>query len=150
LRDCLADLPSICTRLLEDIRLAGDYVNARITPSGLAAVARYDWPGNVRELRNILERALILSDSGRLTEEDFAGILPVAERAVPVAEAKAPGAVLPYAEAEAAFERETLQQALASSNGQISEAAKLLRISRATFYKKLARAGLSSSGRLSS
>jgi len=144
LRDCLDDLPEICTRLLEEISATGDYVNARITPSALAALARYDWPGNVRELRNILERALILSDSGRLTGDDFARILPVGTETKPAAPVRAAGIVVPYAEAEAEFEKHTLEQALAASNGQISEAAKMLRISRATFYKKLAKFGLAS------
>ncbi|WFU40946.1 sigma 54-interacting transcriptional regulator [Bradyrhizobium sp. CB82] len=144
LRDCLDDLPDICARLLEDISATGDYVNARITPSALAALARYDWPGNVRELRNILERALILSDSGRLTGEDFARILPVGVDTRPVAQVRTGGTVIPYAEAEAEFEKHTLEQALAASNGQISEAAKMLQISRATFYKKLAKFGLAS------
>ncbi|MEH2566019.1 sigma-54 interaction domain-containing protein [Bradyrhizobium sp. AZCC 2289] len=143
LRDCAGDLPEICARLLDDIIHSGDYLNARLTPSGLAALARYDWPGNVRELRNILERALILSDSGRLTGDDFARILPVGAEARIAAPATAPaGAVVPYAEAEAEFERRTLECALAAANGQISEAAKMLRISRATFYKKLAKFGL--------
>lgn len=55
---------------------------------------------------------------------------------------RAAGIVVPYAAAEAEFEKHTLEQALAASNGQISEAAKMLRISRATFYKKLAKFGL--------
>lgn len=144
LRDCLGDLPEISARLLDDISATGDHVSARITPSGLAALARYDWPGNVRELRNILERALILSDSGRLTSDDFARILPVGAEAKAAAPARPAGIVVPYAEAEAEFEKHTLEQALAASNGQISEAAKMLRISRATFYKKLAKFGLAS------
>jgi transcriptional regulator with PAS, ATPase and Fis domain len=145
LRDCAGDLPAICGRLLEDIRTSGDYVNPRITPSALAALARYDWPGNVRELRNILERALILSDSGRLTGEDFERILPVGSAKVTAPE-KAAGAVVPLAQAEAAFEKQTLEHALLASNGQITEAAKRLRISRATFYKKLSKYGLAPSG----
>ncbi len=52
--------------------------------------------------------------------------------------------MVPYAEAEAEFEKQTLEHALAASQGQISEAAKMLRISRATFYKKLAKFGLAS------
>jgi len=144
LRDCLDDLPDICAKLLEDISATGDYVNARINPSGLAALARYDWPGNVRELRNILERALILSDSGRLTGDDFARILPVGTDTRLAAPARPAGIVVPYAEAEAEFEKHTLEQALAASNGQITEAAKMLQISRATFYKKLAKFGLAS------
>ena len=49
---------------------------------------------------------------------------------------------MPYAEAEAEFEKQTLEHALAASKGQIAEAARMLRISRATFYKKLAKFGL--------
>jgi transcriptional regulator with PAS, ATPase and Fis domain len=142
LRDCLSDLPDICARLLDDIRISGNYINPRITPSGLAALARYEWPGNVRELRNILERALILSDSGRLTGEDFASILPLASEVRPAVPARPPRVLVPYAQAEAEFEKQTLEEALAASNGQITEAAKILRISRSTFYKKLAKFGL--------
>ena len=146
LRDCTSDLPEICPRLLDDIVLSGDYVSARITPSGLAALAGYDWPGNVRELRNILERALILSDSGRLTGDDFARILPFGSGVKAAAPARPAGVVVPYAQAEAEFEKQTLEHALQATNGQISEAAKMLRISRATFYKKLAKFGLTASG----
>jgi transcriptional regulator with PAS, ATPase and Fis domain len=145
LRECLDDLPDICARLLDDIATSGDYGNPRITPSAIAALAHYDWPGNVRELRNILERALILSDSSRLTGDDFVRILPGTAQLRPVATTKPAGLVVPYAQAEAQFEKQTLEQALAASNGQITEAAKMLRISRATFYKKLAKFGLDSS-----
>lgn len=61
-----------------------------------------------------------------------------------MAQVRTGGTVIPYAEAEAEFEKHTLEQALAASNGQISEAAKMLQISRATFYKKLAKFGLAS------
>jgi transcriptional regulator of acetoin/glycerol metabolism len=97
----------------------------------------------------VLERALILSDSGRLTGEDFAKILTASEPrtlAEPIGAAKPSAVVIPYAQAEAAFEKQTLEHALVASNGQISQAAKLLRISRATFYKKLAKFGLAPSG----
>ncbi|MGO8913169.1 MAG: sigma-54 interaction domain-containing protein [Bradyrhizobium sp.] len=146
LRQCTGDLEAISERLLSDVVLSGAYPNARITPSGLAALARYDWPGNGRELRNILERALILSDSGRLTGDDFAHILPVGSGGKASAPATTAGAIVPYAEAELAFERQTLEHALEAAKGQISEAARMLRISRATFYKKLAKFGLSASG----
>jgi transcriptional regulator with PAS, ATPase and Fis domain len=146
LRQCIDDLETISERLLGDVVLSGAYPSARITPSGLAALARYDWPGNGRELRNILERALILSDSGRLTGDDFAHILPVGPTVRTPEPAKPTGAVVPYAEAERVFEKQTLEHALEAANGQISEAARMLRISRATFYKKLAKFGLGAPG----
>jgi DNA-binding NtrC family response regulator len=141
----LSDLEAIAARLLDDVVISGAYPNARITPSGLAALARYDWPGNGREMRNILERALILSDSNRLTGDDFAHILPIGTANKSDAPAAPSTTVVPYAEAELAFEKQTLQGALEAAGGQIAEAARMLRISRATFYKKLAKFGLHAS-----
>lgn len=145
LRDCVDDLPGICARLLDDISTSGNYVKPQITPSALAVLGRYAWPGNVRELRNILERALILSDSGRLTADDFERILPVSAAPRAAAPAHIAGPVVPLAQAEAVFEKQTLEHALLASNGQITEAARRLGISRATFYKKLSKYGLAPS-----
>jgi DNA-binding NtrC family response regulator len=41
------------------------------TPAAYALLRRYGWPGNVRELRNVVERAMLLSDSERLDARDF-------------------------------------------------------------------------------
>lgn len=40
------------------------YLNASLTPRALGALGAYPWPGNVRELRNVIERALVLSEGG--------------------------------------------------------------------------------------
>jgi transcriptional regulator with PAS, ATPase and Fis domain len=42
------------------------------TPAAHALLQGYGWPGNVRELRNVIERAMLLSDSERLDARDFA------------------------------------------------------------------------------
>ena len=105
-----------------------------ITATGLAVLSSYDWPGNVRELKNVLERATLVSDNLRLTAEDFQGILPSSTaRRTPIA-----GGVPTYDEAFADFERRLLQAALTASGGRVIDAAKLIGISRAAFYKKLA------------
>ena len=44
------------------------------TPTAYAVLQRYGWPGNVRELRNVIERAMLLSDHDRLDASDFAGL----------------------------------------------------------------------------
>jgi transcriptional regulator with PAS, ATPase and Fis domain len=41
------------------------------TPSAYAVLQRYGWPGNVRELRNVIERAMLLSDGEKLDARDF-------------------------------------------------------------------------------
>jgi two-component system response regulator AtoC len=42
------------------------------SPAAYTVLQRYGWPGNVRELRNIVERAMLLSDGDRLEARDFA------------------------------------------------------------------------------
>ena len=41
------------------------------TPAAYALLQGYGWPGNVRELRNVIERAMLLSDGDRLDARDF-------------------------------------------------------------------------------
>ena len=44
------------------------------TPAAYAVLQGYGWPGNVRELRNVIERAMLLSDGERLDARDFAAM----------------------------------------------------------------------------
>ncbi|HYF90469.1 helix-turn-helix domain-containing protein, partial [Azospirillum sp.] len=121
-------------------------------PEAVEALGRHRWPGNVRELRNVLERACLLTDNRRLTAADLAEALPdlaVAEPAESVRPAPVQGLApaepqpLPgYDEAFDEFERGLLGRALAAHGGKVTEAARALGISRAAFYKKLARLGM--------
>jgi PAS domain S-box-containing protein len=63
LRDRIEDIPVLLEEIMS--RLAVDLQLTRvpaIDPASITALAKYLWPGNVRELRNVIERALILSD----------------------------------------------------------------------------------------
>ncbi|GGF20057.1 sigma-54-dependent Fis family transcriptional regulator [Aliidongia dinghuensis] len=132
------DLEALCETFLDQIAARTGTAVRSISPGGLVALSGHHWPGNMRELRNTMERAAALSDNQLLTEEDFRGILPKQ------ADGAAPPASLPsYDEALALFERTTLSTALAAAGGKAAEAAKLLGMSRANFYKKLAKLGLS-------
>jgi PAS domain S-box-containing protein len=67
LRERFEDIPILVETILSHIS-AEMHLTERpsIDSSTMAALARYDWPGNVRELRNVLERALMLWDTGGL------------------------------------------------------------------------------------
>jgi transcriptional regulator with PAS, ATPase and Fis domain len=132
LRERVADLEAIAETLLESIAVRTGMPPRELTPAGLASLAAHDWPGNVRELRNVLEQAAMLTDHARLGAEDFAAILP--QRAgAPLSPAPRP---LPQLIAE--LERRSIESALAATGGNKVSAAKLLGISRATLYEKLA------------
>ena len=48
------------------------------TPAAYTLLQQYGWPGNVRELRNVIERAMLLSDGDRLEARDFPALSAVA------------------------------------------------------------------------
>ena len=133
LRERLADLDALAESLLESIALRTGMPQRELDASALAALAAHDWPGNVRELRNALEQAAMLTDHARLSARDFSAVLP----ARPDAPARPPGP-RPLPEQIAELERRSIRAALEASRGNKVAAAKLLGISRATLYEKLA------------
>jgi transcriptional regulator with PAS, ATPase and Fis domain len=147
LRERREDISMLCEVLLEQIAEQGGDASCTLAPDGLARLAAYDWPGNVRELRNVLEQAVAQSDNRRLASADFP-MLP--EAATALGELRAPplggvaGLVRPLREAVAAAERQEILRALEATAGVKSHAAKLLGISRAQLYEKLAALGLAS------
>ena len=98
-------------------------------PDALAAIDRHEWPGNVRELENRVKRAVIMAD-GKLVHADdldFASSEAQGESAD----------VLNLKAAREAADRRVIRHALARSDGNISNTAKLLGISRPTLYDLL-------------
>ena len=93
------------------------------TPAAYAVLQQYGWPGNVRELRNVLERAMLLSDHDRLDAKDFAALSrPVT--AGDEFELPAKGVDLEQ------LERSLLVQALKRSGGNQTRAGALLGLNR--------------------
>jgi transcriptional regulator with GAF, ATPase, and Fis domain len=67
LRDRTEDIPMLVWRFVEDFSKAFGKQIESISKENIALLQRYPWPGNVRELRNVVERALIVASSPRLT-----------------------------------------------------------------------------------
>ena len=67
LRERVEDIPVLAQYFLD--RLAQDCGRGKVTleKSGMDALQEYSWPGNIRELRNVLERAVLLTERDRLT-----------------------------------------------------------------------------------
>ena len=102
----------------------------RISAEALRYLKSYDFPGNVRELANIIERAVIVADGSTVDLTD----LPDGLRAA--AERRSRDSHQPtLADVEAGYIREVL----AATNGNKTEAARILGISRKNLYERLAR-----------
>jgi transcriptional regulator with PAS, ATPase and Fis domain len=93
----------------------------------------YAWPGNIRELRHAIERAVIMSEGASLQPADFV-LVPAAPSA---AEASAPES-LNLAE----HEEQLVREALRRHEGNISQAAKALGLTRAALYRRMEKFGL--------
>ncbi len=110
-------------------------------PETLDFLRGYAFPGNVRELRYAIEQAVILSEDGTLRPADF--VLSRARAGVPGS--AAPGTGRPRSRPIAEeITPERLQEALAEHGGNRVRTARALRISRATLYRLLDRAGVQS------
>jgi len=136
LRERLSDLEALAENLLENIAARTGMPQRELTPSALVVLAGHEWRGNIRELRNTLEQAAMLTDHARLAADDFAAILP---RTAAASAATAPLAPLrPLPQLIAELERSSIRTALEATGGNKVSAARLLGISRATLYEKLA------------
>lgn len=101
-----------------------------VSADTLALLGDYEFPGNVRELANLIERAVIVSNSSRLEVEN----LPEPIRAA-VGVQRLQSQPRTLAEIEADY----VAQILNSAGGNKTEAARILGISRKNLYEKLAR-----------
>ncbi|GAA5522674.1 sigma-54 dependent transcriptional regulator [Aliifodinibius salicampi] len=111
-----------------------------ISSEAMSAMMTYQWRGQVRELENIIERAVLLSDNDYLQLED----LPVAIRkSVDSSEVNITMDSESLDEAVKVFEKHHIQSMLKRTEGNKSEAARLLGIDPSTLYRKMERLGLS-------
>lgn len=94
--------------------------------SALTAIDQWQWPGNVRELENRIKRAVIMADSKFITVDDLQFDQPDDE-----------DRLLNLKAAREAADRKAIGRAIARTEGNISNAAKLLGISRPTLYDLL-------------
>lgn len=138
------DLPPL-RRRAEDIPLLADFFLRRaagdfgrdlrgIAPGAMDLLEAYPWPGNIRELRNVIERAAILCEGPRLSPADVSGSL---KRSVAV---DAPAR--DYARAMEQFESRLIRHALNDSGGNVSAAARTLKMKRTTLRYRMRRLGL--------
>ncbi len=115
---------------------------ATLSPEALAVLRVYPWPGNVRELANVLQRAVLLSDTPVLSAAALG--LPTRElEPVTRPEPDAPDSVrveFDFARQDCtlqAVERRLLTAALEHSRGNISQAARLLGLTRGSLRHRL-------------
>ncbi|HZX40620.1 MAG TPA: sigma-54 dependent transcriptional regulator [Myxococcaceae bacterium] len=132
LRDRREDIPALASAFL--VAQAARYRKPvqRFGASALKALLEYPWPGNVRELEHCVERAVLMARGSELTPEDL------------VLRPRDGGARVEDMTLEDA-ERYLIQRALGRTDGSVSDAARLLGLSRSALYRRLQQYGLKAS-----
>ncbi len=130
LRDRKEDIVPLALRFLQAFAHKYHRPLQGLDPAAELALLSHPWSGNIRELQNCIEKAVILSDGPVLSVNDLQMDAPQ--------KASAPG-IAATSEAE---EERLVREAMESTRGNISAAAKLLGVSRPTLYVKLKKYGL--------
>jgi transcriptional regulator with PAS, ATPase and Fis domain len=124
-------LKTTCSRLSINIK--------KISPSTMEILSHYNWPGNIRELKNEIERAVALSDSDIIEPHDISPKLQNFKISSSIEKnlLVSPGTTL------LDMEKALIIQTLKKTNGNKSEAARRLGITREGLRKKLKRLKIS-------
>jgi transcriptional regulator with GAF, ATPase, and Fis domain len=144
LRERRSDIPLLTEALCEDLATRSGMPPFETTAEALALLEAQQWRGNIRELRNVLEQVALRHDDNRIDATGVAAVLRetaagLVEAPVPTAPAGLLGGVdlsVPLAVQVAALETRAMQAALVQTRGNKVAAARLLGMSRASFYDK--------------
>ncbi|MFL6539696.1 MAG: sigma-54-dependent transcriptional regulator, partial [Chthoniobacterales bacterium] len=139
LRDRKEDIPLLVRGFLRHFCQVNEKPLLELTSEAMNTLLNYNWPGNVRELRTAIEHGVVMANGPKITVRE----LPMSVR-------QAAGAILPagitpskaWGEKLSPLdlhetERRLIMQALASTGGNITAAAKKLGISRRTLHRKI-------------
>jgi len=135
LRERSEDIPTMAQYLLNKVSADLGRGEISLDESCMKALQVYSWPGNVRELRNVIERAVLLSDQRNITLQDlnFDGHAMV-------------GA--PFLDSRLTLielEKQHIERVLLEERGHVEKAAKRLGIPRSSLYQKLKKHQIASS-----
>jgi DNA-binding NtrC family response regulator len=136
LRERKEDIPDLVNLFIKRFTGESGKPVEGITPEAMQILVNYHWPGNVRELQNIVERACALAKGSILDAADIH--LDVR----PTKAASGPGGFLPDGMTLEQWEDEMVQEALRRANGNKSQAARLLGLSRNALRYRLSKIGI--------
>jgi len=132
LRQRSHDIPLLVNHFVQKFAAGAQRRVDGVAADAMAAMRSYDWPGNIRELEHTIERAVLLGKETLIGMDD----LPVAMSKKATLEIlMVQGIAEQFSLAD--LEREYIGKVLESTQGNKTEAAKLLGVDRTTLYRKL-------------
>ncbi len=158
LRERAADIPLLVMHFIRKFNTRLKKLIDGVEPAALAHLIGYPWPGNIRELENVIERAVLFCDGSELRAGDLPaevrGSVPDSGASTPLppassepgAGASSDGLKEQVKAAMSRLERELIVRALEQTSGNVTHAARLLKISRKGLQLKMKELGLREQG----
>lgn len=136
LRERLEDLPLLAQHFLKIYGKKYEKQVSKISDAAITRMQKHTWPGNIRELQHAIERAVIMSNSSVLQPEDF-------NLSTSKTEAKSFGTEVMLDQYNLdEVEKILIRKVLSKYNGNITQAAKELGLTRSSLYRRLEKHGL--------
>ena len=135
LRERIEDIPELTQFFLERFSKEGKKALRGIDTEAQAILLQHDWPGNVRELSNVLERAVVLNQSGVIGRSDLPPHLTAGKQETLAQEQIA----IPLGTSLKEIEELMIKRALIATKGDRAQAAKLLGVNERTIYRKISK-----------
>jgi two-component system NtrC family response regulator len=131
LREREGDAIVIATALLKRFNKENAKKVKGFTKEAAQLIETFDWPGNIRQLENKIKRAVIMTDESFLTVEDL-DLGKTSDKSLP----------LNLKQVREIAETNAIKRALTYTNNNVSNAAKLLGVTRPTLYTLFAKYGI--------
>jgi len=139
LRERKEDIPFLADHFVKKLRKDLGTAAQSISDSAIQRLLEYHWPGNVRELENVIERSMVLATNSILEAGDIKLDLAPKPRI-----AAGTDGFLPEGMTLDDFERSIIREALHRTNGNKSQAARLLGLTRNALRYRLSQMGIES------
>ncbi len=133
LRERKEDIPAIVQSFIQNNAAKTGKKILGLTPEAMEKLAHYDWPGNVRELRNAIEYAFVLCPSGGIDLRHLPPKISENGMACPPPDCVSD---------QNRQEKEELLKVLRQTQGNQSEAGRILGVSRVTIWKRIKKYGI--------
>lgn len=146
LRERKTDIPALAQAFCNRFAIAYKGSSIGLSKEVIKVFLEYDWPGNVRQLRNILEQAVVLTDSGEIAldviSEEIISKSLIKQKIYHADDLVSVSMSLGFRDAKRDFEKKYIEWCLEQTSGNITQAAALLDMHRQSLQHKIKELGL--------
>jgi transcriptional regulator with GAF, ATPase, and Fis domain len=139
LKERKSDIPVLFNHFLKKISQMKGKDVVSVSDKAMEILIDYSWPGNVRELKNLVERLVVLNESGEILAEDLPENVGMNKPQITLSEIEVSDKGINFTTAVTEYEKALILRALEKTNWVKNKAADLLQIKRTTLVEKIKR-----------